>query len=145
MQMQTLDAAIEIEASADRVWEVLTDFASYPQWNPFIIRAEGIPVEGARLRISIRAPGYRPVTFKPRILRVVEGRELTWLGRTFLPGLFDGRHSLTVEALDESRARFRSHEEVGGILLPILGKVMRASQEGFEGLCAAVKARAEGR
>lgn len=143
--MQTLDATIEIEAPAERVWEVITDFASYPQWNPFIIRAEGIPVEGARLRITIRAPGYRPVTFKPRVLRAVSGRELTWLGRTFLPGLFDGRHSLTMEALEESRTRFRTHEEVTGILLPVLGKVMRASQRGFEELCAAVKARAEER
>lgn len=143
--MQTLDAATEIEAPADRVWEVITDFASYPQWNPFIVRAEGILVEGARLRITIRAPGYRQVTFKPRVLRAVSGRELTWLGRTFLPGLFDGRHSLTVETLGESRARFRTHEEVTGILLPVLGKVMRASQQGFEELCAALKARAEER
>jgi hypothetical protein len=143
--MQTLDAAIEIEAPAERVWDVLMDFASYPQWNPFITRAEGIPVEGARLKITIRAPGYRPVTFKPHVLRVVAGRELTWLGRTFLPGLFDGRHSLTVEPLDESRARFRTHEEVTGILLPVLGKVMRASQRGFGEFAAAVKARAEGR
>ena len=143
--MQTLDAAIEIVAPAERVWEVLMDFASYPQWNPFITRAEGIPVEGARLRITIRAPGYRPVTFKPHVLRVVAGRELTWLGRTFLPGLFDGRHSLTVEPLDESRTRFRTHEEVTGILLPVLGKVMRASQQGFEEFSAALKTRAEGR
>jgi hypothetical protein len=143
--MQTLDATIEIEAPAERVWEVITDFASYPQWNPFIIRAEGIPVDGARLRVTIRAPGYRAVTFRPRVLRAVSGRELTWLGRTFLPGLFDGRHSLTVEPLEESRARFRTHEEVTGILLPILGKVMRASQLGFEQFCTAVKARAEER
>jgi hypothetical protein len=143
--MQTLDAATEIEAPAERVWEVVTDFASYPQWNPFIVHAEGIPVEGARLKVTIRAPGYRAVTFKPRVLRAVSGHELTWLGRTLLPGLFDGRHSLTVEALGESRSRFRSHEEVTGILLPVLGKVMRASQQGFEELCAAVKARAEGR
>lgn len=143
--MQTLDAAIEVEAPAERVWEVVTDFASYPQWNPFIVRAEGILVEGARLRITIRAPGYRSITFKPHVLRVVAGRELTWLGRTFLPGLFDGRHSLTVEPLDESRARFRTHEEVTGILLPVLGNVMRASQQGFEQFSAAVKVRAEQR
>jgi hypothetical protein len=143
--MRTLDAAVEIEAPAQQVWEVVTDFATYPQWNPFIIRAEGIPVPGARLKVTIRAPGYRPVTFRPRVLRAVEGRELTWLGRALLPGLFDGRHSLTVEALGEARSRFRTHEEVSGILLPVLGKLMRASQQGFERLAAAAKARAEAR
>jgi uncharacterized protein YndB with AHSA1/START domain len=34
--MKELHTEIEIDASAERVWDILTDFASYPQWNPFI-------------------------------------------------------------------------------------------------------------
>ena len=36
--MKELRSQIEIEAPADRVWQVLTDFATYPEWNPFIRR-----------------------------------------------------------------------------------------------------------
>ena len=32
---------IEIQASDTRVWQLLTDFANFPQWNPFIHRAKG--------------------------------------------------------------------------------------------------------
>ena len=36
-----LSAEIEVQASPDRVWEVLTDFAAYHQWNPFVVQATG--------------------------------------------------------------------------------------------------------
>ena len=32
-----LTAEIEVQASPDRVWEVLTNFAAYQAWNPFIV------------------------------------------------------------------------------------------------------------
>ena len=39
--MKELHSEIEIDASAERVWGILTDFASYPEWNPFIRRISG--------------------------------------------------------------------------------------------------------
>ena len=141
--MQTLDASIEIDAPAERVWQVVSDFARYPEWNPFIVRAAGKQRPGARLEVTIVAPGVRAATFKPKVLDLDPGRLIRWKGSLILPGLFDGRHALSVDPLGDGRARFTTHEEVTGILLPFLGKVMRASQEGFEQMAAAVKARAE--
>jgi uncharacterized protein YndB with AHSA1/START domain len=34
--MRELRAAIDIQATPGRVWEILTDFPAYPDWNPFI-------------------------------------------------------------------------------------------------------------
>ncbi len=141
--MQTLDASTEIDAPAERVWQVVSDFARYPEWNPFIVRAAGEQRPGARLAVRIVAPGVRAVTFRPRVLDLQPGRLIRWKGRLLLPGLFDGRHALSVDPLGDGRARFTTHEEVTGILLPFLGKVMKASQEGFAQMAAAVKARAE--
>ena len=36
-----LFSSIDIAAPAERVWEVLVDFAAFPVWNPFITQAEG--------------------------------------------------------------------------------------------------------
>jgi hypothetical protein len=142
--MRTLDASADIAASPERVWQVISDLPAYARWNPFIMCAGGELAVGARLRVTIAAPGHRPVTFRPRILELEPGHSVTWLGRTLLPGLFDGHHTLSVTPT-ESGARFTTREEVTGILVPMLGGIMRDSQRGFELMAAAVKARAEGR
>ena len=38
---KTLVSEITIAAPANAVWEVLTDFAAYREWNPFIVEAAG--------------------------------------------------------------------------------------------------------
>ena len=44
MILAELFTMTEIEAPAERVWHILTDFARYPEWNPFIRCIEGEPV-----------------------------------------------------------------------------------------------------
>lgn len=141
--MQVLDASIEIDAPAARVWEIVADTPRYPAWNPLVTSIAGDVREGADVKVTVQAPGRAPVTFAARVLRLEPGRELRWRGRWFLPGLFDGDHSLSVEDLGSGRSRFRTREEVTGLFLPLLGKAMRQSQAGFELLCRAVKERAE--
>ena len=141
--MKSLHAGIDIDAPAERVWQIVSDFGQYSDWNPFIVRAAGEPRVDERLDITIAAPGMKPVSFRPRVLDVEPGRLIRWKGEFKLPGLFDGRHALIVDALDGGRSRFTTHEDVTGILLPFVGKVMTASQQGFELMAQAVKKRAE--
>jgi len=141
--MKSLHAAIDVDAPAARVWQVVSDFERYPEWNPFIVRAAGELRVGKRLDVTIVAPGMKPVSFRPRVLDVEPGHLVRWKGEFKLPGLFDGRHALTVDPLDGRRSRFTTHEDVTGILLPFAGRVMAASQQGFELMARAVKERAE--
>ena len=90
--MKELNTEIEINASANKVWDVLTDFKSFPGWNPFIQKIEGKIEVGAKLEVFIQPPDSKGMTFKPTLLKVEPNREIRWLGHLFFPGLFDGEH-----------------------------------------------------
>src|SRR5947199_9092659 len=104
--MLELRTEIEIDAPAERVWEVLTDFDKFPDWNPFIRQIHGDLEAGARLDVLLGATGTRPMRFRPTVKAVVPHRELRWLGRLALPWLFDGEHIFQIEPRGSTRARF---------------------------------------
>ena len=41
--MKEIYTEIEINASANIIWRIITDFEGYPHWNPFIKEISGIP------------------------------------------------------------------------------------------------------
>ena len=144
MLTKQLRAQIEIDANAERVWGVLTDFGAYAQWNPFITEASGTAAVGERLTIRMQPEGGRGMAFRPTVLEAVSGTRLRWLGRVLLPGIFDGEHSFTIEPLDEGRVRLTQEEKFRGILVPLLSASLeRRTLPGFEQMNQALKRRAE--
>jgi hypothetical protein len=142
--MRELYSEIEIAASAERVWRLLTDFASYPEWNPFIRRISGEPTTGERLEVRIEPPGSRGMTFRPTVLNAEDNRELRWLGHLLVPGLFDGEHSLVIQPLGENRVRFVQREAFRGLLVPLFARSLNNNtQRGFEEMNRALKGHAE--
>ena len=142
--MKDLHSEIEIDAPAERVWHLLTDFAFYPQWNPFIHSISGQPIRGGGLEVRIEPPGGRGMTFKPKVLNAEDNRELRWLGHLLVPGLFDGEHSFTIESLAKNRVRFVQREVFKGLLVPLFARSLETNtQRGFEQMNRALKERAE--
>lgn len=139
-----LETAIEIEAPAALVWSVLLDFDAYFEWNPFVLGIHGLAVPGERLHVSIRPPGSRSMTFKPQVLALTGGRELRWLGRFILPGLFDGEHYFRLEPIGKSRVRFVHGEAFSGLLVGLAkDSLLTATREGFDEMNRALKRRTE--
>ncbi len=141
--MRELRREIEIDAPPESVWAVLSDFAAYSEWNPFIRRIGGELREGARLEVRIEPPGARATTFKPTVRAVETNRELRWLGRLLLPGVVDGEHSLRIEPLDGGRSRFVQSERFTGLLVGLAGGTLAKTEAGFEQMNTALKARVE--
>lgn len=142
--MREISTDVEINAPASRVWEILTELAEYPKWNPFIRRAGGNVREGAKLEIRIEPGDGSTMTFKPTVLRADAGKEFRWLGRLILPGLFDGEHIFQLSAMGSDGTRLVHREEFRGILVPLLwGSLEAKTKKGFEAMNLALKQRAE--
>lgn len=142
--MKELRSEIDIHASDERVWQLLTDFASYPHWNPFIRRVSGEAKTGARLHVYLQPSGARGTTFRPRVLKVEPKRELRWLGHLVIPGLFDGEHIFTIEPLEANRVHFVQRELFTGLLVPLLAHGLDTdTRRGFDDMNHALKVRAE--
>ncbi len=133
-----------IQASPQRVWDVLTDFAAYPQWNPFIPRLNGSLETGSRLDVQLQPPGGRGMRMRPTVLAAAPSQELRWLGHLGIPRLFDGEHRFRIEPLGTDHVRFVQEERFTGLLAPLVFRfIERGTRQGFEAMNQALKARAE--
>ena len=124
---------------------MLSDFAAFPEWNPFLRTAKGDLTPGSKLEVRIQPEGGTGMTFKPTVLKAETGRELRWLGRLMMPGLFDGEHHFIIESLGESQVRFIQGKQFSGVLVPIMALMglFKKTEKGFGDMDRALKTRAE--
>ena len=142
--MKEFISEIEIHASSERVWQILSDFKAFPQWDPFIRWTKGEAKAGARLEVHIQPSGASGMTFKPTVLKAEPNQELRWLGRFLIPGLFDGEHIFTIESLGTQQVRFTQREIFTGWLVPIMAHGLDTdTRRGFEEMNRALKDLAE--
>jgi hypothetical protein len=137
-----LRTEIEISAAPARVWRVLTDFAAYPDWNPFIVRISGKLEVGSTLSTLLAMPGGREFSFKPRVLKVEPDSELRWRGQFLVRGLFDGEHFFRLVDLG-GRTRLVHGEDFSGIFVKFATGVFTNTARGFVYMNQALKRRVE--
>ena len=142
--MKEVRSEIEINSYPESVWKILTDFATYDQWNPFINKIIGLPREGSKIDIYIETPSGKNRKYSPRITKVEEGRELRWFGKSSLPGFLNAEHIFTIEELQPESVRFIQREVFDGLLTRLFGKGLdRDVMQGFQDMNDALKKRAE--
>jgi len=140
--MKTIEHVTDIASSPEVVWGVLSDVDRYPEWNP-LLRIERFPERvGDQLSVTVKA-GKRENRFRPTVLELEPGRALVWKGRLLMPGLFDGVHELRVEPRDGGTSRFVHRETVRGVLVPLVGGILRDTDAGFAAMNEALRERAE--
>lgn len=139
----TLRAQTTISAPPVRVWSILTDFASYPDWNPFVRTISGDLHLGSRLAVRITPPGGAGMSFQPEVTELRETAVLEWLGHFVIPGIFDGRHRFELAKLSEGTTSFTQSETFGGILIPFLSAALKDTERGFVAFNEALKVRCE--
>lgn len=131
---------VGIDATPAQVWSLLGNPGSYRDWNPFIVSMEGELAEGATLVNTLRPQAGSEMTFRPTVLKAEPERELRWLGRLFVPRIFDGEHYFVLDER-EGGTRLVHGERFHGVLLWFIdANRFRAD---FERMNAALKAQVE--
>ncbi|MDD3246469.1 MAG: SRPBCC domain-containing protein [Methanosarcina sp.] len=142
-----ISTEIEIFASVDRIWQILMDFAAYPNWNPYIKEISGEAKVGSKIKVHMKPEWEKKgVIIHPRIIRLEPGKELTWKGSFFFPGLLDGEHSLILEEISGRKVRFIQKEIFNGIAIPIIStswSIEKGTVRSFGDMNNALKKRAE--
>lgn len=137
--MKTFSASADIKASPQTIWKILTDAASYPQWDPGIIRIEGKIAPGEGLVIYTKAAPER--AFKPTVTEYEANHRMVW--RSGMPlGLFHGARLFTLEPSGD-HVHFTMREDYGGLMLGMIGKSIPDLNPVFAAFAAALKRRAE--
>ncbi|WP_194778128.1 SRPBCC domain-containing protein [Pararhodonellum marinum] len=134
---------IIINASKEKVWDLLTDLEQYQNWNPFIVKSSGKVAPG-NIVVNTMKNGEGTITFKPKILKVEPLHYFDWMGRLWVKGLFDGHHYFKIEPLGPEQVKLVHGENFSGILSSmILKKIGEQTRENFVKMNQAVKVMAE--
>ena len=114
MSNSDVRAETEIEASADTVWNIISNFSKWSDWHKsgVEVRMEnGVPVllktkmSGLPLRINLNK------------VKIVERRHLEWTGTLpIIGGLLSGNRKFTLFEMSESRCKLIQEETFSGAL-----------------------------
>jgi hypothetical protein len=119
--LKEIRTEIDIRASSEKAWQVLTDFNNFPQWNPFISQINGDPKVGTKLKIQLQTLSGKSRTYRPTVTKVEPNRELRWSGKSFVPGIFNGERIFTIEPLNTNHIRFIHREVFTGVGVALAG------------------------
>ena len=140
--IRTIEATIDIAASAEAVWATVMDWPSYPSWNPFIRAITGKPKVGQRIQVRIGLPlGTVPIT--ATVTRLKPEAEIVWHSALPLSGLFDRDHAITVVTRPQG-CKLTQIQTFDGRLVPAISIIADGlARSGLERMNSALKTRVE--
>jgi hypothetical protein len=141
---KTLATEITIDAPRARVWQILTDLPAFPEWNPFIVAADGRVETGERLTLRMQNVGAGVRTLRPAVIEVRDSERLRWRGRLWVPGLLDVEHTFELADRPAGGTLLVQKEDFRGALVPVVARTLdRGTLPAFVAMNEALKQRAE--
>lgn len=136
---------VEIAAPASFVWDVLVDYASYPEWNPYTIAVDTTLEIGERIDLTLPNPDGSDGTMLNReFIRVVDPpHHLRYDTGSEYPGLLGMRDQYVTE-LAPDRCTYHTTDTLSGELADLVMESNGAwIKAGFDSVAEALKVRAE--
>lgn len=125
---------IDIDASAERVFALLTNAVEYHTWCSTVISIEGEIALGKKIQLRSTLAPKR--TFKLKVKELQPPTRLVW-------GDAMGRRTYTVTPRASGGVTFSMHEKIGGPVFPLFAKMIPPFDESFDKFAADLKRKAE--
>ena len=138
--MRSFETSTTIDASPERVWGVLGDTSSWPDWDSGVVRVEGELERGRRIKVVSELNPKR--AYPVKVAELEPARGMTWVGGMPL-GLFRGVRSYRLTPEGERRTRFEMREQFSGPLLPLIWRSMPDMNASFRQFAEGLKQRVE--
>ncbi len=133
-------SSASIAAAPERVWALLTDAASYPTWNPTVVRIDGTIAVGQKIKlVSTLDPGR---TFTLKVAELEAPRRMVWSSGMPL-GLFTGRRTFTLTPRADGGTDFGMEEVFSGPMAPMITRAIPDMTDSFNEFAAALTTAAE--
>ena len=142
---EIVKAEIDIDASPEHVFDILTDLDRYPEWNPFTPTIDSTLKIGEPVRMRVRLlDGKRLFRQTEYVTANDRPNKLCWGANIPVRKLVRADRCQTLEALGTDRTRYICTDEISGWLMPIVIRFFGpAMQRVFEDCALALKQRAE--
>jgi hypothetical protein len=137
----SIRTSVEIDAPSEVVYAVLSDFESYPAWNPYHRKVKGVFQDGADLVVYVTRPDGKQVEVPPHIIRIVENKEITWGGG--IRGIFYGEHSFLLMQISQDKTLLKHNEDFSGIAVGFADLPPEVIAKGYQLMNLALKERVE--
>lgn len=137
--MKKYSASATINASAETIWNILTDASGYPKWDLSMDHIEGRLALGETTKFFTK---LSPQAFPVKVIAFEPNHKMVLTSGMPL-GLFKSvrTHSLTQNK--DGSIVFRTEEIFSGLLLPVFGKNIPDLTDNFKNFAAALKKQAE--
>ena len=137
---------VVINAPQKLVWDIVTNFEAYSDWNPFMLEAHAKFEVGATIRFFEELKQFGQHWIDAQFLSIDPPNSFVWQGHFGASFLFRVRHPFIFEAINEHQTRFTQGHENSGLLIPYLAwrGVYHVSYQGYLDYNQALKERCEG-
>ena len=144
--MRELRTEIQIAAPIGRVWQVLTDFDHWQDWNPMVNQVSGNATLGSKLNITMRGPDAKDaMTYQPTLLEVNPPRSLRWRA-TMMSGMIFTNDRVFELSEKNGGTVLVNKEEFSGLMVPLFwGKMNQFVVPMLEKMNKALKDKLEAR
>ncbi len=145
MPKTELRSEVEINAPPEHVYGVLTDFARYEAWNPFLTTVRGELVVGRKLSVEMSLPEGKAYLLEPEVTEVSEPLSLRWRARFVAAALLEAEQLFLLKEARPGVTRVTQGLNFSGVLLRFSARTLTQSARGCVYMNQALKKRVESR